>query len=218
MRLGGTSPARRDHSGTSLTGADLPKGQEISSGHSPTVLGGVWGFHACRYTDGFKGPFQGPAPARFFTNGASYHNPAHASPSSDPWGLADYFVRHCGVRSAPRIVHQFSISEAGNPSGYCSSTGGQCSAPTLPSTVPRKAGGAAPPCLLLGLTVATPGISVPAGGRSSFATNPFIARPAGRSQSAGAHAEDSDKAVTSDISKLAKEASRKRHFEEGEGG
>ena len=68
-----------------------------------------------------------------------------------------------------------------------------------------------------GLTVATPGISVPAGGRSSFATNPYIARPAGRSQSAGAHAEDSDKAVTSDISKLAKEASQKRHFEEGEG-
>ena len=90
------------------------------------------------------------------------------------------------------------------------------SAPTLPGTIPRKAGGTTPTMSSAGLTVATPGISVPAGGRSSFATNPFVPRPAGRSQSAGAHTEDSDKAVTADISKLAKEAGRKRHLEEGE--
>ena len=45
---------------------------------------------------------------------------------------------------------------------------------------------------------------------------PIIARPPGRSRSAGVHSGDSDKAVTSDISKLAQEASRKRHFEEGD--
>ena len=88
---------------------------------------------------------------------------------------------------------------------------------TLPSTVPRKAGSTAPTMSSAGLTVATPSLTVPVGGRSSFATNPYIARPAGRSQSAGGSSEDSDKAVASDIAKLAQEASRKRHLEEGDG-
>ena len=52
---------------------------------------------------------------------------------------------------------------------------------TLPGTAPRKAGSAAPTISSTGLAVATPGLSVPAGGRSSFATNPYTARLAGRS-------------------------------------
>ena len=87
----------------------------------------------------------------------------------------------------------------------------------LQGTAPRKAESSSPTMSSAGLTVATPGLSVPAGGRSSFATNPFIARPAGRSQPAGARSEDSDKAVAADISKLTQEASRKRHLEEGDG-
>ena len=87
----------------------------------------------------------------------------------------------------------------------------------LPGTAPRKAGSAAPTISSAGLAVATPGLSIPTGGRSSFATNPYIARPAGRSQTAGAPSKDSDEAVASDITKLAQDARRKRHLEEDDG-
>ena len=87
---------------------------------------------------------------------------------------------------------------------------------TSSSTIPRKAGGTAPTMSSAGLAVSTPGLATLTGGRSSFATNPYITRPPGRSRAAGVPSGDSDKAVTSDISKLAQEASRKRHLEEGD--
>ena len=43
---------------------------------------------------------------------------------------------------------------------------------TLPGTSPHKAGGVAPSISSAGLAVATPGLSIPAGSRSSFTTNP----------------------------------------------
>ena len=86
----------------------------------------------------------------------------------------------------------------------------------LSTTVPRKAGSTAPTMSSAGLTVSTPGLSALTGGRSSFATNPYTARPPGRSQPAGVHSGDGDKAVASDISQLAQEASRKRRLEEGD--
>ena len=65
--------------------------------------------------------------------------------------------------------------------------------------------------------MATPGLGVSAGGRSSFATNPFSIRPVGHSQPAGAPSKDSDETVGMEIAKLAQDIRHKRHFEDDDG-
>ena len=141
--------------------------------------------------------------------------PLHRRPQT-PGASSTTSPATAGPSQRPGVFASFPSLKLGTHPGTVPRKA-ESTAPTPPSTVPRKAGCAAPTMSSAGLTVATPGLSVPAGGRSSFATNPFIARPAGRSQPVGARSEDSDKAVASDIAKLAQEASRKHHLEEGDG-
>ena len=71
--------------------------------------------------------------------------------------------------------------------------------------------------LAMGITSTITSASL-AGGRSSFALNPFGALPAARLHPSGSTSKDDDAKVDADISQLAQEVTRKRHLEgDGEG-
>ena len=87
----------------------------------------------------------------------------------------------------------------------------------LPGTVPREAGRSIPSISSAGLSVTTPGLGTSVGGQSSFTTNPYSTHPAGHSQTAGVPSKDSDETVESDLTRLARDAGCKHHFEEDDG-
>ena len=74
-----------------------------------------------------------------------------------------------------------------------------------------------PSATAAGLTVAVPGAGTSLGGRSFFATNPYSARPAGHSQTAGTPTKDDDEAVDAKLSHLAQDVGQK-HQHEGDDG
>ena len=86
-----------------------------------------------------------------------------------------------------------------------------------PGTVPSGAGHGLPSATAVGLTVATPGVSTSAGGRSFFTINPFSAHPTGHLQPAGVPTKDGNKALDSDLTRLATDVARKRQHEGNDG-
>ena len=203
VRLGGTSPTCRGSSTTSLACAELPDGPQDR--RHPVLR------HPCQGT----GPedLRPPALRRF------QRKPSGLYPSLAPhqWGLLQPLNPYL-ADPRPQGPHLLPPAAAG--SSQCPglfTTIPSLKLGTLPGTAPRRAGHVLPSVSSAGLAVATPGLGISVGGRSSFATNPYSARPAGRSQTAGAPSKDSDEAVESDITKLAQDAGRKRHLEEDDG-
>ena len=135
-------------------------------------------------------------------------------PSSSPMGPP------ATTQPMPRQLQTSGASSAATGSSQCPglfSIIPSLKLGTLLVTTPRGAGRGLPSISSAGLAVMTPGLITSVGGQSSFATNPYSARPAGRSQAAGAPSKDSDEAVESDIAKLARDARHKHHLEEDDG-